>query len=249
MNDVNPDVRRLVDLARKARTPGSDAKHRVAERLAVPLAAGIAAGTAAGAAKAAAGVEIASAAGAKAATVGLFSSVGVKLAAVIAVGAAAAALVVGRVDSRPSPAPAASQRVIEPVRPALPEAVTSENDVSPLPPLEEAPAPADSAAPRKAQAAPSVHAEAHDLVQEAALLHEAQSAWRAGDSAKALSLANQHAQQFPRSPLANERDVLRVLSLCKLGQVHAARQVGARLLRSAKGSPWYQSVADSCAAK
>ena len=247
MNDVNPDVRRLVDLARRARTPGNDAKHRIAERLAVPLAAGIAAGTAAGAAKAAAGVELASA-GAKAATVGLFSSVGVKLAAVVAVGAAAAALVVGRVDSRPSAAPAASQRFIERARPALPAAVVNENDVSPLPPLEEAP-PTDSAAPRKAQAVPSVHAEAHDLVQEAALLHEAQSAWRAGDSARALSLANQHAQQFPRSPLANERDVLRVLSLCKLGQVHAAHQVGARLLRSAKGSPWYQSVADSCAAK
>jgi hypothetical protein len=87
-----------------------------------------------------------------------------------------------------------------------------------------------------------------DLAEEAALLHEAQAAWRAGQSAQALSLANQHAQRFPHSQLANERDVLRVLSLCKLGQVSAAKQVGARLLRTAKGSPWYQSVADSCAA-
>ena len=41
---------------------------------------------------------------------------------------------------------------------------------------------------------------------------------------------------------------LRVLSLCKLGQTQAAKQVGARLLKKAKGSPWYQSVAESCAA-
>jgi hypothetical protein len=88
-----------------------------------------------------------------------------------------------------------------------------------------------------------------DLVQEAELLHRAQAAWRAGQSAEALSLANQHAQRFPRSQLANERDVLRVLSLCKLGQTQAAKQVGARLLSHAKGSPWYQSVADSCAGR
>jgi hypothetical protein len=89
---------------------------------------------------------------------------------------------------------------------------------------------------------------ADELVQEAALLHEAQAAWRAGQSSQALQLANQHAQRFPRSQLANERDVLRVLSLCKLGQTQAAKQVGARLLKKAKGSPWYQSVAESCAA-
>ena len=81
----------------------------------------------------------------------------------------------------------------------------------------------------------------------AALLHQAQAAWRAGQSAQALALANQHAQQFPRSQLANERDVLRVLSMCKLGQAQSAKQVGARLLKKAKGSPWYQSVAASCA--
>jgi hypothetical protein len=40
---------------------------------------------------------------------------------------------------------------------------------------------------------------------------------------------------------------LRVLSLCKLGQARAAKQIGARLLQKAKGSPWYQSVAESCA--
>jgi hypothetical protein len=88
-----------------------------------------------------------------------------------------------------------------------------------------------------------------ELAEEAALLHRAQSAWRAGQSAQALELANQHATRFPRSQLANERDVLRVLSLCKLGRAEAAKKVGARLLKKAKGSPWYKSVAESCAAQ
>ena len=55
MNDLNPDARRLVDLARQARTPGEEDKLRIAERLVVPLAAGAVVGTAVGAAKAAAG--------------------------------------------------------------------------------------------------------------------------------------------------------------------------------------------------
>jgi hypothetical protein len=108
---------------------------------------------------------------------------------------------------------------------------------------------AEPVLPQKSGTAVAPHApKADELMEEAALLHQAQSAWRAGQSAEALKLANQHAQRFPRSQLANERDVLRVLSLCKLGQKSAAKQVGARLLKSAKGSPWYQSVADSCAA-
>ena len=36
MNDLNPDARRLVDLAREARTPGAEDKLRIARRLAVP---------------------------------------------------------------------------------------------------------------------------------------------------------------------------------------------------------------------
>jgi hypothetical protein len=111
------------------------------------------------------------------------------------------------------------------------------------------PAPSEQAPPAALPKPSAAHSgkAADDLVQEAELLHRAQTAWRAGQSAEALSLASQHAQRFPRSQLSNERDVLRVLSLCKLGQTQAAKQVGARLLSHAKGSPWYQSVADSCA--
>lgn len=234
-DDLNPETRRLVDLARQARTPGEGDKLRIAERLAVPLAVGIAAGSAATTAKAT-GV----AAAAKASGLGL----GAKLAALVAVGAVGAAVIVSQTDSTPE-LPPTPTRVAPPpapvapnVAPAEPEAVTPEQ----LPEAERAPAP-KTATP---SGQPSIKS-GDALAEEAALLHQAQAAWRAGQSAQALALANQHAQRFPRSQLANERDVLRVLSMCKLGQVQTAKQVGARLLKKAKGSPWYQSVAESCA--
>jgi type IV secretory pathway VirB10-like protein len=230
-DDLNPDVRRLVELARKARTPGEDDKLRLAERLAVPLAAGAALGSAAGAAKAATGAS-------------LFAGLGAKVAAVVALSAVAAAVVVTKLESKPTPQAPSAQ--VEKTKPAPPSAEIAE--ALPTPSAAPEPLPSEPAVPQKA--APSgahTATPAHELEEEAALLHQAQSAWRTGQSAQALQLANQHAQRFPHSQLANERDVLRVLSLCKLGQVHAAKQVGARLLRTAKGSPWYQSVAESCA--
>jgi hypothetical protein len=230
MNDLNPDARRLVDLARQARTPGADDKRRIAQRLAVPLAASAAVGTAVGAAQAG---------------TSLLGSVGAKVAALVAVSAVGAAVFVARL--RPEPVVVAGKQAVS----AQPFSAPPES--SPPPRVPEASAPAapaavESATPPKATAPPSSAKASDDLAQEAALLHQAQSAWRAGNSAEALVLANQHAKRFPRSQLANERDVLRVLSLCKLGRVQAAKDVGARLLRQTKGSPWYQSVAESCAA-
>ncbi|HEX2878384.1 MAG TPA: hypothetical protein VHO25_02495 [Polyangiaceae bacterium] len=250
-DELNSDARHLVDLAREARTPGDQDKLRIAERLAIPLAAGVIAGSAAGVAKAAGAAEVAGAGAGKAAGAGLFggssllSSVGAKIAAVITVAGVGTAVMVSNLETPPAapraPAPVLAVPAAPAPQPAPPLAVVEEIPAAPVPTADERKAPANS---------PTVHGTtpAHELAQEAALLHEAQAAWRAGQSAQALQLANQHAQRFPRSQLADERDVLRVLSLCKLGQVSAAKQVGTRLLRKAKGSPWYQSVADSCAA-
>jgi len=233
-DDLSPEVQRLVNLARKARTPGEEDKLRIAERLAVPLAAGAALGSAAGAAKAATGASV-------------FAGLGVKIAAAVAVSAVAAAVVVGQLDSKR--APEVPSAAVHKPQPAQPAASTPSTTEAPTTDQAVEPQPSEPAAPQK-PTPPSTRSAnpAHEMEEEAALLHQAQSAWRAGQSAQALQLANQHAQRFPHSQLGNERDVLRVLSLCKLGQVHAAKQVGARLLRTAKGSPWYQSVAESCAA-
>ncbi|HTM43550.1 MAG TPA: hypothetical protein VL137_01270 [Polyangiaceae bacterium] len=249
MNELNPDARRLVSLAREGRTPDEGDKSRVAERLALAIAAGTAAGTAAGVAKAAATAEVAGA-GAKVVGSTLLGSMGAKIAAVALLGAVSTAVVVGQMSSKQSapssanagavqiqrvaPAPHIADAPIAPAEPAA-EQSTAEPAVEPKAPLK--------------STAPAVQSNKPSLAEEAALLHQAQSAWRAGQSAEALRLANEHAQRFPHSQLGNERDVLRVLSLCKLGQIQAAQQIGARLLLKAQDSPWYESVAHSCAAK
>jgi len=230
VNDLNPDARRLVDLAREARTPDAEDKLRIAERLAISLAGSAAVVTTVSAGQAAAGTT-------------LLGGVGAKIAALLAVGALGAAVVVGQLEPERPPS-------VTPIR------QTSGAESAPESPRPTAviDAPDPAAAETSAETEPKRLTVGHgskpsdDLGQEAALLHLAQSAWRAGQSARALQLANQHARRFPRSQLANERDVLRVLSLCKLGQIQAAKQVAARLLSQAKGSPWYQSVAGSCAA-
>jgi predicted lipid-binding transport protein (Tim44 family) len=229
MSELNSDTRRLVDLARAARTPAAEDKLRVARRLAAPLAASAAVGTAVGAAKA-----------------GGLASIGLKLAAVALVGAVGAVVTLRQLEPAPVviPPPARQVAAASATADAKSEPVVSSPAVSA--PVE--PTPAANAPHASTKSAPSSKP-SDDLAQEAALLHQAQAAWRAGQSAEALALANQHAERYPRSQLGNERDVLRVLTLCKLGQVQTARQVGARLLRKAKGSPWYQSVAESCAAK
>jgi hypothetical protein len=237
VSDLNPDAQRLVDEAREARTPSAEDKRRMAMKLALPLATGAAAGGAASAAKAAATVAI---------KTPLLSGFALKLSAIVGAGVVATALVIGGRALRTKPrTPPSTTSASQP-------AVLAPPAPSPVAPPEAAPEPSSPPADAPPTALPRSSAAhvgkaADDLVQESELLHRAQTAWRAGQSAEALKLANQHAQRFPRSQLANERDVLRVLSLCKLGQTQAAKQVGARLLSHAKGSPWYQSVADSCA--
>jgi hypothetical protein len=246
-DELNSDARRLVDLAREARTPGERDKLRIAERLAVPLAAGAAVGGAVSAAKAAAAGGELLAAGAKAGGSALFAGWTAKLIAIAAVGAAAGAVVLSQqAPERPPQTPSALAPQATP--PSRPEALAPAPAEPPTEAAREATSSEQTVQPKPGGLSPTRSATpAHELAEEAALLHRAQAAWRAGQSAQALELANQHAQRFPRSQLASERDVLRVLSLCKLGQTRAAKPIGARLLQKSKGSPWYQSVAESCA--
>jgi hypothetical protein len=59
------------------------------------------------------------------------------------------------------------------------------------------------------------------------LLQDAQDALRS-DPARALALANQHAQRAPRGALAQEREVIAIEALVKLGRRGEARQRAAR---------------------
>lgn len=63
---------------------------------------------------------------------------------------------------------------------------------------------------------------------EAELLEQARAALKAGDSARALQRASEHAQRFPRGVLVQEREVLAIQALRRLGRdAEADRRAGA----------------------
>jgi hypothetical protein len=88
---------------------------------------------------------------------------------------------------------------------------------------EDRPAAADSRPPSPKPAAPPPL----DGEEEVRLLNEAHDALRT-DPSRALSLANQHAQRAPRGTLAQEREVIAIEALVKLGRSAEAKQRAAR---------------------
>jgi hypothetical protein len=85
------------------------------------------------------------------------------------------------------------------------------------------------------------------LAAELTLLHAAKQAWQDGKPQTALDLAQKHAQLYPRSQLASERDALKVFALCGLGRTNDARDLASSLLSRAPGSPFRASLEQSCA--
>ena len=97
----------------------------------------------------------------------------------------------------------------------------------------------------KAAGKPSADA----LVQELSLLHEALAASRSGTAARALTLAREHARQYPGSRLGIERSAIEVRSLCSLGRPAEARKVADRLRARAPSSPVSAALKDTCVGK
>jgi hypothetical protein len=85
------------------------------------------------------------------------------------------------------------------------------------------------------------------LAAELTLLHAAKQAWQDGKPQTALDLAQRHAQLYPHSQLASERDALKVFALCGLGRTSDARDLASSLLTRAPGSPFRASLEQSCA--
>ena len=113
-------------------------------------------------------------------------------------------------------------------------------------------APAARAAPpgslrRMAKTSPSSSVElAPDVEGEVALLAEAQKALAAGQPARALQFLDEHASTYPRGALGPERAVARVIALCKLGNLAAARRDAAAFLRDAPTSPVSDRIRAAC---
>lgn len=96
------------------------------------------------------------------------------------------------------------------------------------------------------KAPPRSVASALDPEAELALIAAMQSALRAGGSAQALSLAEQHARRFPRGALVQEREGVRAVASCRLADSSLRSGLGAAFLSRYPGSPYAARVKDAC---
>ena len=233
MNDdeLDPEARALVELARGARSPSDEERDRAYEA----LMAGIAGGATLGAAK-----------GAAAKGAGKSGLLWLKWAVPAAV--AASATVGAYVWHSQSAASEPSAAAVQGASSAAPIAIPVAPSVSLTESVTPSAAPEPSAAP-VVKVPPSAKPSADDLVQELGLLHQALAESRAGHGARALELARQHAQRYPASRLRVERDAIEVRSLCALGRTSEARKIADRLRAQAPNSPVSASLAETCVGK
>jgi hypothetical protein len=109
--------------------------------------------------------------------------------------------------------------------------------------------PVASALPNVEHAAPAAARQVPDgLSAELSLLRRAHEARRAGQPERALELAREHAKKYPHSQMWAERETLRVLALCDLGRVDAARRSAAPL-EYLWSSPLRATLNASCVGK
>jgi hypothetical protein len=242
MMELDPESRRILDLARSARTPSVHDKARVERRFALAL------GLSAGAASAAASAQSAS---------HLTASKSAASAVVLKWWAGSGALLAAAVASYAVLTPSASPP--EPpttAKNAAAQVATATTPVAREPQLAAPAAPAPDVAARE-QAVPAgrrvesrrAAGAGHSLAAELELLHRAQAAWRAREAARALAIVDEHRTRYPRSELRLEREALQVLALCELDRKHDATRVARALLARDPNSPLRASIEQSCALK
>ena len=84
------------------------------------------------------------------------------------------------------------------------------------------------------------------LAEEVSMLRSARAALDRGDAAQALRQLDAHEAHFQHATLYEERLATRVLALCALGRVDAARSTAQELARAAPRSPHLSRVRASC---
>lgn len=94
----------------------------------------------------------------------------------------------------------------------------------------------------KPASAPPIHA-ANDLEAELALIRDARAQT---DPQHALTRLDDHARTFPSGSLADEREALRVLALCKLDRLAQARTAARALVESRPSSPLLDRMREGC---
>lgn len=246
MTHLDPEARRIVSLARAARTPSTADKQRVRRRIAL-----------AGAATMVAGADVAHAAQATGVvkTVGVLGSIKLYVVGAVIILAGASGYALLPVSSgRDAPSGVAqSVAALPPLAAVEQQAATSVESAAPPAPSPPSAAkkpgiPGRELAKRSRAALPLRAAgERTELARDLDLLHGAQAAWREGDSGRTLSLLDQHAREYPKSSLREERGGLRVLALCELGRKAEARRLADALIRRAPHSPVLATIEQSCA--
>jgi hypothetical protein len=245
--ELYTEARRVLDAARDARTPSREDRERVFASLMATIAVGAVAPSIV------VGAVVPSIAVAKSGFVGKVASgaLWVKAAASVAVLSVASASTFVYVRHHAHARPATPARVVTPAaaRPAAPLAPVAEPAALPVLPIPSAVAPRGAKALPVERSAPAPRRKAVDEPSaEVGLLREAREARRAGQPERALELAHQQAQQYPRSQLWAERETLRVLALCDLGRIEAARRTAAPL-QYLWSSPLQATLNASCVGK
>lgn len=110
------------------------------------------------------------------------------------------------------------------------------------PSVDQAPNPAPSGSVSH-RATPVPSASAGDHEDELALLRRAHAALRGGDGSSALGLTYEHARRFPRSALSQEREVIAIEALVRLGRRGEAERRGQRFLSGHSQSTHARRVA------
>jgi hypothetical protein len=234
--ELYPEARKVLDAAREARTPSLADRDRIFSSLMASVAVGAVAPSAA------------------AAKTGLFGKIAsnalwIKAAASVAVLSAASVSTFAYVRHHGQSSAAGPARVAAPVS-ALPVAPVAAPLPEPTHVVAPTPAPAPTVSPPTVEhsaPAPSRHP-TDGLSAELALLRQAHEARRAGQPERALELAREHAKKYPHSQMWAERETLRVLALCDLGRVDAARRSAASL-QYLWSSPLRATLNASCVGK
>jgi hypothetical protein len=249
MDELSPESRELIELAR----PGEEPTGADRERVHTALAARIAAAAVAGAS-----VTAGTTAGAKAAGMGAASLF--KIAGLVAVvaGVGAGAVAVHRSVTEPAPSVTAPAIVgtaapIDTAKtPASAQGGGAADEPEPTESAGDGKEPAESAEASRGTGypdtgVPSARASAPStLEEETALLRKAQRAMRDGDPERALDLLDEHDEQYANGVLREERQAARVIALCKAGKVAEARAAAARFLAERPNSPLAPRVRNAC---
>lgn len=184
------------------------------------------------------------------------------LAAAVVIALATASLLhvsVARRDDVPTPTQAAASPVATPPLPALerrpavlPAPAAAEPLRVPAAPVVASPSSGGPRSPTRASPRPPPAAStptpplAEQLFLETALLSRIRAAVDAGDDTEALALLRQHAREFPRGAMLEDREALLAIVGCRGGAATAAASAAA-FVRAHPRSPYAAAVRRACA--